>query len=95
MKIPTVYIMANKRHGTIYTGVTSNLVQRVYQHKNEQTDGFTKKYNCKLLVWYEVHDNMESAILKEKSIKGGSRKEKIDLIQANNFLWRDLSDEIN
>ena len=94
MKIPCVYIMANERNGTLYTGVTSNLVQRVYQHKNGTIEGFSKKYDCSLLVWYEVHENMESAILREKQIKAGSRKKKLKLIEVKNSTWQDLYNEI-
>ena len=94
MKIPCVYIMASERNGTLYTGVTSNLVQRVYQHKNGIIEGFSKKYLCKLLVWYEVHENMESAILREKQIKAYSRKKKLELIEAKNFSWQDLYNDI-
>lgn len=90
MKQPAVYIMANKMNGTIYTGVTSNLIKRVYEHKNELARGFTKMYGCKLLVYYEIHSTMESAILREKQIKAGSRQKKIDLIEAQNKEWVDL-----
>jgi len=89
-KIPCVYIMTNKRNGTLYTGVTSNLLQRVAQHKNGSFEGFTKHYDCKLLVWYEVHAAMEAAIAREKQIKGGSRKKKLLLIEKNNPDWDDL-----
>ena len=91
---PATYIMANKRNGTIYTGVTSNLIQRDWQHKNKLTQGFTKKYGCTLLVYYEACDSMEQAILREKQIKGGSRKKKIALIEALNPDWNDLSDTL-
>jgi putative endonuclease len=90
MKQPAVYIMANKRNGTLYTGVTSNLVQRVWQHRNGLADGFTKRYACKLLVWYELGADMEHAILREKQIKAGSRARKLRLIEAVNPEWRDL-----
>ncbi|MDR2213765.1 MAG: GIY-YIG nuclease family protein [Pseudomonadales bacterium] len=94
MKNPCVYILANKRNGTLYTGVTSNLMQRVWQHKEELADGFTKKYGVKLLVWYEIHATMSSAITREKLIKGGSRKSKLMLIEAYNPDWRDLFADI-
>ena len=94
MKQPAVYMMASKRNGAIYTGVTSNLIQRAWQHREELVAGFTKRYGCKLLVWFEMHDNMEAAILREKQIKGGSRQKKIALIEANNPQWKDLFDEI-
>jgi len=86
--------MANERNGTIYTGVTSDLVQRVYQHKNGIADGFTKRNGCKLLVFYEAYDNMVAAITREKQIKGGSRRKKLALIEAMNPTWRDLYPDI-
>jgi len=89
-KCPAVYIMANKPQGTLYTGVTSDLVKRVYQHKNSVTLGFTERYNCKLLVYYETHEEMLSAIGREKQIKAGSRKKKIALIEKINSKWEDL-----
>jgi putative endonuclease len=94
MKQPAVYIMANRFRGTVYTGVTSNLLTRDYQHKTSAMDGFTKKYGCKFLVWFELHETMESAILREKQIKGGSRAKKIALIEENNPYWHDLSASI-
>ena len=94
MKQPIVYIITNKKNGTFDTGVTSNLVQRKYQHKENLLEGFTKKYNCKMLVFYEVHENMESAILREKQIKAGSRQKKIKLIEDVNPEWRDLYNQI-
>lgn len=72
MKQPAIYIMTNKRNGTLYTGVTSDLTQRVYQHKNGLTKGFTSRYGCKILVYYELFDDMENAILREKLLKAGS-----------------------
>lgn len=93
MKQPAVYIMANQRNGTLYTGVTSNLVKRVYEHKYKLMEGFTKKYNCKLLVFYEVYNNMESAIVREKQIQAGSRKKKLQLIESINQNWRDLYED--
>ena len=94
VKRPAVYIMANKRNGTLYTGVTSNLGQRIWQHREGIADGFTKRYGCKLLVWYEVHETMETAILREKQIKAGSRVKKLALIEALNPDWLDLSERI-
>jgi len=94
MKQPAVYIMASKRNGTVYTGVTSNLPQRVYQHKHAVTGGFTSKYECRMLVYYEVHDEMTAAITREKQIKAGSRKNKLALIEKANPSWRDLYEEI-
>lgn len=90
MKNPAVYIMASKRNGTLYTGVTSNLVQRLYEHKQGLIEGFTKKYNCKLLVFFETHATMESAILREDQIKAGSRQKKLQLIENINPQWLDL-----
>jgi predicted GIY-YIG superfamily endonuclease len=82
--------MTNKRNGTLYTGVTSNLVQRVYQHKNGIFKGFTSRYGCKMLVYYEFFEDMENAILREKLLKAGSRKQKLKLIDALNPYWEDL-----
>ena len=94
MKQPAVYIMASQRNGTLYTGVSSNLVQRVWQHRNGATGGFTKRHDCKLLVWFEVHETMESAIGREKQIKAGSRPKKLRLIEDLNSEWRDLFEDI-
>ncbi|WP_308366596.1 MULTISPECIES: GIY-YIG nuclease family protein [unclassified Microbulbifer] len=91
---PCVYILASKRNGTLYTGVTSNLVQRVWQHKNDFIEGFTKKYRVKTLVWYELHSTMENAISREKSIKNWKRAWKLNLIEKFNPHWRDLYPEI-
>jgi len=91
---PAVYIVANRRNGTIYVGVTSNLAQRAWQHREGVVDGFTKRYGCKSLVWFEVHSTMDYAIAREKQLKGGSRKKKLALIEATNPLWRDLYPEI-
>ena len=90
MKQPAVYIMASRKYGTIYTGVTSNLPQRAWQHREGTADGFTRRYGCKRLVWFEPHETMESAILREKQIKAGSRAKKEALIKAMNPDWRDL-----
>lgn len=90
-KQPAVYMMANQRNGTIYTGVTSDLVRRDYEHKHHLKGELTKRHHCNLLVWYEVHETMESAILREKQLKGGSRLRKLTLIEAMNPEWRDLS----
>jgi putative endonuclease len=94
VKQPAVYIMASKRNGTLYTGVTSTLVQRAWQHREGLADGFTKRYRCKMLVWYELAGTMEGAIMREKQIKAGSRAKKLALIEAMNPEWRDLFDEI-
>ena len=90
---PCVYIMTNKKNGTLYTGVSSNLLQRAHQHK-QGLSGFTGKYGCTLLVWFESHDNMENAILREKQIKAGTRKKKLALIESLNPQWRDLIEDI-
>lgn len=94
MKQPAVYILASKRNGTLYTGVTSDLVTRIYQHKQKAIDGFTKKHNCTLLVYYEIYDDMEEAIKREKQIKGGSRKKKLALVEGQNAQWNDLYEKI-
>ena len=82
VRAPGVYIMASKRNGTLYTVVTSNLSQKAFQHREGLTPGFTSRYGCKLLVFYEHHDRMDDAIAREKQTKGGSRAKKITLIQA-------------
>ena len=89
-----VYILASQRNGTLYVGVSSNLVQRVWQHQNNLVDGFTKKYGVHTLVWYEAHETMGSAIAREKALKGWRRTWKLDLIEATNPTWRDLYGEI-
>jgi len=87
---PSVYILSSKRNGTLYTGVTSNLIKRIWQHKNNAIEGFTKKYSIHFLVWYELHETMESAIQKEKNIKDWKRTWKLRLIEEKNPLWDDL-----
>lgn len=94
MKQPCVYILASRRNGTLYVGVTSNLVQRVWQHKNDLAEGFTKKYGVHTLVWFEPHETMESAITREKAIKDWRRAWKLDLIESANPAWRDLYEDI-
>ena len=89
-KQPAVYIMASKRNGTLYTGVTSDLASRVWQHREHSTDGFTATHGVTNLVWYELHGTMESAILREKRIKKWRRAWKIELIEAVNPYWNDL-----
>ena len=93
-KQPCVYILASKRNGTLYTGVTGNLMHRVYQHKNKLIEGFSKKYDVCLLVYYELHDAMEGAIVREKQIKKWKRQWKIELIEKDNQKWKDLYDEL-
>ena len=89
-KLFCVYIIASRRRGTVYIGVTSNLVKRVWEHRDGVVDGFTKEYGVKKLVWYEIHDNAESAITREKRLKEWRRAWKIDLIEEKNPYWRDL-----
>jgi putative endonuclease len=91
---PCVYLLASKKNGTLYTGVTSNLLKRIWEHKHEAVDGFTKKYTVHLLVWYELHETMESAIQREKQLKNWKRQWKIELIEESNALWRDLYPEL-
>ena len=93
-KQPCVYILANKRNGTLYIGVPSNIVKRVWQHKNKIVKGFTEKYGIDKLVWYEQHETMISAIQREKAIKFWKRKWKINVIETRNLDWQDLYDEI-
>jgi len=83
-------MLASKKNGTLYIGVTSNLVQRIWQHKNNQVEGFTKKYGVHTLVYYELHEMMESAIIREKQMKKWKRDWKIRLIEKHNSPWRDL-----
>ncbi|CTQ74062.1 GIY-YIG nuclease family protein [Roseibium alexandrii] len=90
-----VYIMASKPNGTLYTGVTNDLARRVYEHRTGQTPGFTTRYACKLLVWYERHDRIERAIQREKTIKHYVRKWKINLIEEMNPEWNDLYETLN
>jgi len=89
-KLLCVYIMASRRRGTLYIGVTSDLPKRVWEHREGVVDGFTKQYGVKKLVWYEVHDNAESAITREKQLKEWRRAWKVELIEAGNPWWRDL-----
>jgi putative endonuclease len=89
-----VYILSNKNNTTLYTGVTNDLKRRVFGHKNKLVDGFSKRYNLTHLVYYEMCSAVESAILREKQLKAGSRQKKINLINTMNPEWRDLYDEI-
>jgi putative endonuclease len=93
VKEPAVYIMANRRNGTLYTGVTSDLVTRVWQHKHGRI-GFTSRYGCKRLVWFELRGDMSDAIGREKQIKAGSRRKKLELIESMNPEWADIYDAI-
>ena len=89
-----IYIMTNKRNTALYTGVTNDLKRRVYEHKEKLVDGFTKKYNITKLVYYEVFEDIENAISREKQIKGGLRQKKIDLVTGMNEEWQDLYEEL-
>jgi len=93
-RAPCVYILASRRHGTLYTGVTSNLSQRVFQHREGLTPGFASRYGCNRLVFYEHFERMEEAIAREKQIKGGSRAKKIALIESMNPEWNDLYESL-
>ena len=92
---PVVYILANKRNGTLYIGVTSDLVKRVWQHKMNFVEGFTNKYQVHLLVYFEFHNTMKAAILREKQLKSWKRNWKLKIIESKNPYWCDLYDEIN
>ncbi len=94
MKKFYVYILCSKRNGTLYTGITSNLIKRTYEHKNNLVEGFTQKYNIHRLVWYEIHETAETAISREKQIKAWKRQWKLRLIEENNPEWNDLYDII-
>ena len=94
MKQPAVYMLASKRNGTLYIGVTSDLIQRVWQHKEGLAEGFTKTYGVKMLVWYEQHGTMEIAIRKEKAMKKWLREWKLKTIEQTNPDWNDLWPEI-
>ncbi len=94
MKQPCVYIMSNRRGGTLYVGVTSNLVQRVWQHRSGEVSGFTSRYGLHRLVWFETCEEMASAIEREKQLKAGARRRKVALIEQVNPEWRDLFDDI-
>jgi len=89
-RLPCTYLLASCRRGTLYVGVTGNLIKRIWQHKNDVTDGFTNRYSVHLLVWFELHETMESAIFREKTIKGWKRDWKIRLIEEDNPHWIDL-----
>jgi putative endonuclease len=94
MKQPCVYIMASGWDGTLYVGVTSDLIKRVWEHKNDLIEGFTKTYRVHSLVWFEQHETMESAIQREKALKEWKRAWKIELIEESNPKWRDLYDTL-
>ncbi len=94
MKTYFIYILASRRNGTLYIGMTSDLVKRGYQHKNNQADGFTKQYGVHQLVYYEHTTSVEAALKREKQLKNWRRQWKIDLIETNNPNWKDLYDSI-
>lgn len=87
---PAVYILASQKNGTLYIGVTGNLVQRIWQHKNDLVEGFTKRYGIHMLVYYELHSDINSAITREKQLKKWNREWKLGLIAQNNPQWHDL-----
>jgi putative endonuclease len=91
---PCVYILASRRNGTLYVGVTSDIKTRVCNHKNDVIGGFTRKYGVHMLVWYELHRTMESAIAREKAIKKWDRKWKLELIESLNREWNDFSNKL-
>lgn len=91
---PCVYLLASRRNGTLYVGVTSSLLARIWQHRNGAVRGFTRDYGVKLLVWFEPHPTMESAITREKRIKKWNRAWKLELIEAENPEWRDLAEDL-
>ena len=93
-KQSAVYILASKRNGTLYIGVTGNLVGRVWEHRNDQAEGFTRKYKVHILVYFELHEDMYSAISREKQLKKWNRKWKLELIEKRNPQWQDLWSEI-
>ena len=93
-KQPAVYILASKQNGTLYIGVTSDLPKRAWEHKNDWVEGFTKKYRVHRLVYYELHEEMASAIKREKQMKKWNRAWKLELIEKRNPEWRDLWEEI-
>jgi putative endonuclease len=95
MKLPAIYLLASKKNGTLYLGVTSNLIARTWQHREHLAQGFTKQYDVTVLVWYELCDSMDAAIQREKQVKKWNRQWKINMIERGNPGWRDLWPEIN
>ncbi len=93
-KVGYVYIMASKRNGTLYVGVTSDLIGRIYSHREKLVTGFSKKYNCTLLVWFEAHTDLQAARLRELQMKKWKRAWKLELIEQRNPQWKDLWAEI-
>ena len=94
MATPCVYILASKPNGTLYIGVTWDLIRRVWEHKNDFVEGFTKRYGVHALVWYETHESMEGALIREKALKKWKREWKTELIEEGNPTWSDLYDQI-
>jgi putative endonuclease len=94
MKMPYVYLLASQPNGTLYVGVTSDLIKRVWQHRNGVIEGFSSKYKLHTLVWFEQHETMDAAIAREKQLKAGSRKRKVALIESKNPSWSDLYEGI-
>ena len=92
METPCVYILANRRNGTLYIGVARNLIKRVWEHRNKLSPGFTHRYGVNRLVWYEAHESLESALLREKRLKKWNRAWKLQLIEKSNPKWQDLYD---
>ena len=93
-RIPCVYILCSAPRGTLYIGVTSDLPTRIWQHRNGEVPGFTRRYRVHTLAWYEIHDTMDSAIRREKALKAWQRLWKIELVESTNPQWRDLSAEV-
>jgi len=93
-KQPAVYMLSNKKDGSLYVGVTSDLIKRVWEHRNKQVEGFTKRYNIHLLVWYELHEDMTDAIRREKQLKNWHRQWKIEQIEECNPDWLDLYQDV-
>lgn len=91
---PAIYILTNRPNGTLYLGVISNLPQRCHQHQHNLLSGFTSRYNLHRLVYFETHETMNIAIAREKQLKSGSRRNKVNLIEGSNPTWRDLTDEL-
>ena len=94
MKQPCVYMLSSQRNGTLYIGVTSDLIKRVWEHKQDFVEGFTKKYGAHDLVWYEQHEDMPTAIAREKTLKEWKRAWKLELIEKMNPLWKDLYEDL-
>jgi putative endonuclease len=95
VKHPAVYIMASRRNGTLYVGVTSDIGRRAFEHRTGVIEGFTKRYGCKMLVWFEPYERMDEPIIREKQIKSENRKDKLVLIERDNPLWKDLYETLN